>query len=280
MNESIAAKIAKLLLKAERTTNEHEADAYMAAAQRLSTEYQIDMELARLAHGGAQAKPVPVIRKITLGEEGKRGLFTYVKLFSAIATPNSVKIDIARNSTYVIAYGFDTDIDTVEMLYNSLLTQMVAASAAYIRSGAFRDEKTEGWTTEKHYSEWSGRWVKQTVWGVKKVSALTARLSFQEAFARRIGVRLAEAKAQALSDLDQQDHTDGLATGAELVLAGREVAVAEHYKATSKARGSYKGGAGRQHISHYARSAGDQAGRSARIGAAAAVGGDRKAVSV
>lgn len=275
MVDSIAAKIGALLLKAEATDNEHEADAYMAAAQRLSTQYQIDMEVARLAHGSRQAPPTPVIRRIVIGEAGKRGLFTYVKLFSSIARPNGVKVDIAQNSTYVIAYGFDTDVDTVEMLYNSLLTQMVTASAAYIRSGQFREEKIEGWVIEKHWSEWSGRWVKQPVWGVKKITALTARLSFQEAFARRIGQRLIEAKREAV----EQAPVQASGQSAELVLVGREVAVAEHYKANSRARGSYKGGAGRQNQSSYARSAGDNAGRSARIHTTTAIGGQRKAVS-
>lgn len=275
MTDSKAAKIGALLLKAENAANEHEADAYLQAAQRLSTAYQIDMEAARLAHDSRQAPPVPVIRKVQMGEAGKRGLFTYVKLFSAIAGPNSITIDIAHNSTYVVAYGFDTDIDTVEQLYNSLVTQMVAASAEYIRSGAHREEEVEGWVVEKRWSAWSGRWVKEPVWGVKKINATTARLSFQEAFARRIGKRLVEAKREAVAQAPAQ----ASGQSAELVLVGREVAVAEHYKANSNARGSYKGGSGRQSHSSYASRAGDKAGRSARIGTATAIGGSRKAVT-
>ena len=47
-------------------------------------------------------------------------------------------VDVAGNSTFVVAYGFEPDIDTCEALYTSLVIQMVAASDAYLRSGRHR----------------------------------------------------------------------------------------------------------------------------------------------
>ena len=59
------------------------------------------------------------------GESGKRGLRTYVQLFLAIGRANNLTCDIARDSTRVYAYGFESDIEAVEALYASLVVQMV-----------------------------------------------------------------------------------------------------------------------------------------------------------
>jgi Protein of unknown function (DUF2786) len=254
-----AARIGALLRKAEQAGTPEEADAYLSKAQQLATEYQVDLELARLAHDMRSAPPVPTVRTIRLGEQGKRGLHTYVRLFSNIARVNSVTIDIARNSTFVVAYGFDTDIETTELLYNSLVTQMVAASTAYIRSGAHRSEGQE-WLNPRTW-----------VWEFKPVSGTTARISFQKAFAKRVGLRLQEARKDAVQA------TTTPTTGAELVLAGRQVAVADFYKSRSAARGSYRGGQGGATSAH-ARRAGDTAGQRARLSNPAAIGGARTAI--
>jgi len=258
-----AARIGALLRKAEQASTPEEADAYLTKAQALATEYQVDLELARLAHSSRTAPPVPTVKTISLGERGKRGLHTYVRLFSYIAGVNSVTIDIAHNSTYVVAYGFDTDIETTELLYNSLITQMVAASDAYIRSGAHKAETTEQLNTRT----WE--------WEYKPVSGHTARISFQKAFGARVGRRLREAREQAVQTVSA--HQEPASTGAELVLVGRELAVTEFYKARSTARGSYRGGRS-QNVSHHAQRAGDRAGRDGRLGASPAIGGQRVAL--
>lgn len=271
-----AARIGALLRKAENTDNEHEAEAYMTAAQKLATEYRIDLELARLAHDSRQAPPVPTSKQIKLGTSGKRGLFTYVILFQAIAEANGVSIDIARNSTYVIAYGFDTDIDTVEMLYNSLIVQMVHASDAFIRSGAHRQEEVEKLVTRRNKAvDRFGNTYTHTYqeWAIVPVATTTARISFQKAFAQRIFIRLQEAKWSALREAGKAS------SGAELVLVGRDQAVEVYYKATTKARGKYRGGQGVTAESALGQRAGDDAGRSARLGQQRSIGGERTAIS-
>lgn len=68
------ARIAALLRQAEGTDNLHEAEAFMAAAQRLATATSIDLALAR-AHSAERTKAqMPVQRTITIGEPGRRGL--------------------------------------------------------------------------------------------------------------------------------------------------------------------------------------------------------------
>jgi len=261
-NDKLAVRIGALLAKAEHASTEEEAAAYFGKAQALSTQHQIELETARLAHTGRQAPAVPTVREIVLGEPRQRGLYTYVQLFSQIGRANGVKSDVAHNSTRVWAYGFAEDIDTVEQLYNSLVVQMTQASRAYIAKGEFRNE-----TSSRDAWDWKGT----------RTSALTARLSFQQAFAQRIGARLREAKEQAITAKDTQVYNDGL-VGAALVLAGRDLAVQNHYRETSNASGRYRGGRNARQSLHAAAS-GYVAGDKARLGAAKSIGGARTAIS-
>lgn len=262
MAQDIISRIGKLLSLAEKAATEAEAEAAMAKAQALSTQHQVDLELARTAHTMSGAKPVPEIRRIVLGEHRKMGLSTYVELLDAIARPNNVRLTVARDSTWVNAYGFNDDIDLVEQLYASLVTQMVTASNAYIRSGAHRNEVREPTS-----------WFEDP----KPVSGRTARISFQEAFARRIGRRLREAKRETLATMTAARPT--ASTSAELVLVGRQNEVEKFYADEIKhIRGSWKGNQGRSHSTLGAR-AGDAAGQRARIGASTAIGGQRTAIS-
>src|ERR671936_2788489 len=167
-DDKMLARIAALLRQAEGTDNQHEADAFMAAAQRLATATSIDLAVAR-AHSDKRTKAqTPVQRTITIGNAGARGLRTYVQLFTLIAHANDVRCDVASNSTFVYAYGFPEDIDASHALYASLVMQMVRASEAYLASGRHRPTPT-----------------------------ITARLNFQLAFGARVGQRLAEAREEA-----------------------------------------------------------------------------------
>ena len=135
-DDKMLARIAALLRQAEGTDNAHEAEAFMAAAQRLATATSIDLAVAR-SHSTERTKAqTPVQRTITIGNAGARGLRTYVQLFTVIAHANDVKCDIASNSTFVYAYGFAEDIDASHALYASLVMQMVKASEGYIASGS------------------------------------------------------------------------------------------------------------------------------------------------
>ena len=136
------ARIAALLRQAENTDNPHEAEAFMAAAQRLATTTSIDLAVARAHSATRTAAQEPVQRTVTIGEAGTRGLRTFVQLFVLIARANDVKCDIASNSTFVYAYGFTEDIDATHALYASVVVQMVKSSDAYISTGAHRPTPT------------------------------------------------------------------------------------------------------------------------------------------
>lgn len=233
-SDKMLTRIAGLLRQAEGTDNPHEAEAFMAAAQRLATQSSIDLAVARSHQSGTFKPAGPLHRVVPIGEPGKRGLRTYVMLFAKIAFANDVRCDVAHNSSTVHAFGFEGDVDTVQALYSSLVIQMVRASDHYIKSGAYRD---------------SG------------VAGVTARLNFQIAYAQRIGQRLADAKSATESEFVRQS-----APGTALALRNKELELKDYYKHESQARGNWKGGRSTGEFSAEARQAGDRAAQRARLG--------------
>lgn len=272
MNDKILSRIAALLTKAERTDNEHEAQAFMDKAQKLVTLNQIDMEHVRLHAARGEVREVPTVRVVRIGKPGTMGLGNYAELFMAIGRANNLKHDIARNSSQVWAYGFASDIDTTQALYASLVIQMSRATDAYLRKGDYKSETYWRYkkvtTTEPN---WAGRMTQHTenVYGNWPVSGRTAKVAFQEAFASQVGRRLSRAR-EAVA-------TSAPGGSAELVLVGRQDAVEVYHSRVSDAKGRYKGSS--HSGSAHATIAGLEAGSRARLGTEHAIGGSRKAVS-
>ena len=245
-DDKMLARIAALLRQAEGTDNAHEADAFMSAAQRLATAASIDLAVARSHAASRSPAQAPTQRTITIGTAGTRGLRTYVQLFVLIASANDVRCDIASNSTFVYAYGFTEDIDATHALYASLVVQMVRASDSYLASGAHRPTPT-----------------------------ITARLNFQLAFGTRVGLRLAEARDQARQEVSKDR---GRAPGTAIALRDKEVELRDHYRSTSRARGSWQANRATAGYSSAARRAGDRAGKRARLGNSPELPGARTAL--
>ena len=268
-DEKYLTRLAALLRQAESTSNEHEAEAFMAAAQRLATATSIDLAVARAHNARSEQRSAPIAKRIEIGPPGKRALRTYVQLFLAIAQANDLTCDLASNSSYVIAYGFDTDIETCEALYASLVVQMVRASDAYLRSGAYRRE-------QRYVEEvgWDGR--RRTV--RKPVHGITARISFQTAFARRIGERLAAERAEATTAVLREEKTPAGTPGTALVLQEKAVEISDFYARTSTARGSWRGWQGTGRSSTLAQRAGRRAADAARTRAANELPEQRRAL--
>ena len=243
-DDKMLARIAALLRQAEGTDNQHEAEAFMAAAQRLATATSIDLAVAR-SHSDQRTKSqMPVQRTITIGQAGTKGLRTYVQLFVVIAAANDVKCDVASNSTFVYAYGFAEDIDATHALYAGLVLQMVKASEAYIASGAHRPTPT-----------------------------ITARLNFQLAFGARIGQRLTQARDEAKQEADRVDRP-----GTAIALRDKDIELKSFYRQASKARGSWRATNASAGYSSAARRAGDRAGKRARLGPGPELSGARGAL--
>ncbi len=278
MDDRNLARIAALLRKAEGTDNDHEADAYLQAAQRLATLASVDLAVARAHTAQREQRVAPTQRAIMIGDAGKRGLRTYVQLFLAIGRANDLTCDVARNSTRVFAYGFAADIDATEALYSSLVVQMVRASDSFIKSGAHHGE-TVVTPVRVQVPTGAGRVGSRVVRQQRPLHATTARINFQEAFAGRIGQRLHEARAAARDEAVTADGADGArAAGVALALRDRELELTDHYRSASTARGTWAGNRVGGGYSEASRRAGDRAGRSARLGGETALGGRRRAL--
>ncbi|GAA1479712.1 DUF2786 domain-containing protein [Gordonia sinesedis] len=263
-DDKLLTRIAGLLRQAENTDNPHEAETFMAAAQRLATASSIDLAVARAHDPAARRKATPISRQIAIGEAGRRGLRTYVQLFVAIAAANDITVDVAGNSTFVLAYGYEGDIDTSEALYTSLVVQMVAASDAYLRAGDYKRE-----TSARVVRRGSG-WASRRVVERKPLAPITARLNFQSAFAERIGARLSEARDTARAEAIAAESAAGdTQSGASTALAlrNKEIEVSDFYRTASTARGTWRPASASAGYSEAARRAGDRAGRRAKIGA-------------
>ena len=203
------ARIAALLRQAEGTDNAHEAEAFMAAAQRLATATSIDLAVARSHADKRTPAQTPVQRTVTIGAAGTKGLRTYVQLFVVIASANDVRCDVASNSTFVYAYGFAEDIDATHALYASLVVQMVRASDCYISSGAHRPTPT-----------------------------ITARLNFQLAFGARVGQRLAEAREQTQREAKKDRRRP---PGTAIALRNKEIELRDYYRTRVEGAGHLAG---------------------------------------
>ena len=156
-----------------------------------------------------------------------------MQLFVMIAVANDVRCDVASNSTFLYAYGFPEDIDASHALYAGLVVQMVRASDAYLASGAHRP-----------------------------IPTITARLNFQLAFGARVGQRLAEARDQARREATKDRRRP---PGTAIALRDKEVELRDHYRSASKARGTWQASQSVGRLFVGGATAGDRAGRRARL---------------
>ncbi len=253
-------RISALLVKAERTDNAAEADAYLMKAQALATAASIDLAVAR-AHGHSrQARVVPQMRTIVIGEKGKRANRHLIALFVVIAHANDAHVDIAGDSTFVIGYGMPEDLDVIEAVFASVAVQMMQAAQLWLTTGQWRDEEYVA----------ARRIGGRTRRSVRPHTAQTAKASFLLAYVSRIEERLTQARNQAREQAWQR--VPGGKSAGTIVLRAKETQVQEFHRETSTARGAWGGysGAVRQDRGS-ATAAGRQAASQARLGRASAL---------
>ncbi len=178
----ITERVRALLAKAESTTYPDEAEAFTAKAQELIARHAID--LALLDRG--QAAGDVTGRRILIDDPYGRAKSVLV---SVIARANGASAVFNEGLGFSTVFGAPTDVDTVELLYASLLTQATASMAAAGRSGGARAR---------------GRAFRQ---------------SFLLAFSTRIGERLEAATSTAVDDA-RAVHGDDILP----VLASRDAA--------------------------------------------------------
>jgi hypothetical protein len=154
-------KVTSLLAKAESTSFPDEADALTAKAQQLMTRHAIDhaMVAAGAAHTGAGL----AVGGRRVGIDDPYGGARFL-LLTVVAEANRCRAVWSKYWGFATVFGEEGDLDTVELLYTSLLVQATRAMVAEAPSGRGAAGRTRSF-----------------------------RQSFLVAFSRRIGARLQEA---------------------------------------------------------------------------------------
>ncbi len=128
-DNDLLVRVRKLLDKAERTSNAHEADAFSRKAAELIAEHRIDPDRLGTIDAGDELR----VREIELG----RGAYVRARLalLLAVADAHDVRVvfQARPNGTVAMAAGFRSDLDVVEVLYTSLHQQAAAQMAAVRR---------------------------------------------------------------------------------------------------------------------------------------------------
>jgi hypothetical protein len=188
----ILERVRALLAKAESTDFPAEAEAFSAKAQELIARHSIEEVLT------ATPDEVPLSRRLGVDHpyESEKA-----SLLDAVAQANHCHTVWSPELAFSTVFGFDADIDAVELLYTSLLVQANRAMA--------RDEPAKG-----------------------KARIKAFRRSFLIAYAHRIGERLAQVTRQEIAG-----HSDLLPVLRNRDLQVRE-AVTRSFPRTVRARGS------------------------------------------
>ncbi|WP_432976097.1 DUF2786 domain-containing protein [Dactylosporangium sp. CA-233914] len=171
VDERLLERVRALLAKAESTGYPAEAETYTAKAQELIARHAIDEAL--LAGLDSAAELVPFARRIGVDHpyEGEKA-----SLLSAVAEANRCHTVWSPDYGFTTVFGFDADIDAVDLLYTSLLVQAGRAMAKAEPPGGKA--------------------------GRARLKAF--RQSFLVAYAVRIGERLARASELALAEAPQR----------------------------------------------------------------------------
>jgi hypothetical protein len=190
-DDRVLRRVRGLLAKAESTEFPEEADALTAKAQELMSTHALDTALLDTA-GDTAARDGVRSRRLHVDEPYVQAKMA---LLSQVGEANGVRTVWYRASGIATVVGMPVDLETVELLFTSLLVQAAramtaagTAGGAHARSAAFRR-------------------------------------SFLLSYAGRIGERLADARSRATAETAASAGVDALP-----VLRSRQQAVDEVYQ--------------------------------------------------
>ena len=127
VDERILGRVRAFLAKAESTPYPAEAETFTAAAQALMARHSIDHAL--LMATGRTPSDEPTARRVGVDNPYEA---PKVSLLDAIASANRCRTVWSKEFGFVNVIGFPTDLDTVELIFTSLLVQ---ATTAMTREG-------------------------------------------------------------------------------------------------------------------------------------------------
>ena len=162
---SVLRKVTSLLAKAESTTFPDEAEALTAKAQQLMTRHAIDR--AQLDAGRGD-EPVAGGRRLPIDDPYANARYL---LLAAVAAANRCRAVLTKQWGFSTVFGDEDDLDTVELLFTSLLVQATRAMVLEPPIASGNGGRTRSF-----------------------------RHAFLVAFAGRIGERLAAATEAATAD--------------------------------------------------------------------------------
>jgi hypothetical protein len=122
VDERILARVRALLAKAESTTFPAEAETFTAGAQALMARHSIDHAL--LAAAGRAPSDRPGGRRLGVDPPYEA---PKASLLDAIASANRCRAVWSKDLGFATVIGYPTDLDSVELLFTSLLVQAVSA---------------------------------------------------------------------------------------------------------------------------------------------------------
>jgi hypothetical protein len=278
MSDKLLDKLAKILARAERAKGA-EAEAFMQHAQALASTHSIDLAIARQHTAKQERREQPTHKVIKIGEKRKQANAHFIDLFRYVAAVNDVQLNIGNSNTYVVAFGFPSDIEVVETLYASLVFQMVEAANVWLKTGEYKQEKV--WRTVTRKSRWGNRYQEEDY---VPITPQQARKNFYRGYAERVYYRLNNARKEAMEAAKERevkvldDQGNSVSSSTALVLKAKADEVKDYHTKHSTAKGTWKGSSiGTE--SYASRLAGDSAGRTARLGTAKAIGGSRTSIA-
>ncbi len=200
LDGALLERVRALLAKAESTEFEEEAEAFSAKAQELMARHAIDEALLHAVDTVGE----PSVRRIHLDDPYARAR---ASLIAAVASANRCRTVYSADLRWVTVFGYEPDLDAVELLSASLLVQAISAM---VRHGPQRD--LDGRSRTRSF-----------------------RHAFLLGFAWRIGERLCEANDAQMSRTPDADGRllPVLAARDQRVVAARDRAFSRIVRGTS-----------------------------------------------
>ncbi|SPL98299.1 unnamed protein product [[Actinomadura] parvosata subsp. kistnae] len=117
-------RVRKLLAKAEGTTNEHERETFMTAARGLMAKYGIDQARLGYLQSGREK---PELRAVAVPDPWSKEQATLLHGVANALRCRAVTMRVPGHKDGTVELiGFAYDLERVELLYPSLLLQMLS----------------------------------------------------------------------------------------------------------------------------------------------------------